>query len=121
MMIVKKVLKWFLITNLVVFVLVLIIAPKQDIQVDEPTPVIIPAEEIKQISSEPAAEAEVANVSEPEVAIEPEVKTETVQEQMDRWDRGEFTAEEIAEIKAEEKREDKASAEFMKNQYNTSN
>lgn len=106
MMIVKKVLKWFLITNLVVFVLVLIIAPKQDKQEDAPTPVIVSEEETKHVISEPVVEPEVAN--EPEVVSEPEVKIETVQEQMDRWDRGEFTAEEIAEIKAEEKREDAA-------------
>lgn len=33
---------------------------------------------------------------------------ETMVEKMKRWDRGEFTEEEIAEIKAEEEREDEA-------------
>ena len=33
---------------------------------------------------------------------------ETIEEKHARWDRGEFTEQEIAEIKAEEEREDKA-------------
>ena len=33
---------------------------------------------------------------------------ETIEEKYARWDRGEFTEEEIAEIKAEEKREKEA-------------
>ena len=38
-------------------------------------------------------------VSEPVVEVERE---ETVEEQMSRWDRGDFTEEEIAEIRVEE-------------------
>jgi len=35
-------------------------------------------------------------------------REETVEEQMARWDRGEFTPEEVAEIRIEEEREDAA-------------
>ena len=100
MMLVKKVVKWFLITTGVVFVLAIIVAPKQDKQEDVTAPVIVPVENVEQVSNEPAPA--------PEAVIEPEVKVETVVEMQARWDRGEFTAEEIAEIKAEEKREDAA-------------
>ena len=41
---------------------------------------------------------------------------ETMEEKMKRWDRGEFTEEEIAEIKDEEAREDKAVADLLENQ-----
>ena len=100
MMLVKKVVKWFLITNAVIIVLVIIIAPKQDKQEDTTAPIVAPVESVEQVSNEQAPA--------PEVVIEPEVKVETVEEMQARWDRGEFTAEEIAEIKAEEKREDAA-------------
>jgi len=45
----------------------------------------------------------------PVVENKAEEKTEeTIEEQMARWDRGEFTEEEIAEIRTEEEREDAA-------------
>lgn len=104
MMIVKKVVKWFLITTGSVFVLLFVIG----------LIVGVPPEEV--VDSSPAVTEPVVN-TEPVVATEPvqeqqplqpEVKTETVEEMQARWDRGEFTAEEIAEIRAEEKREDRA-------------
>jgi hypothetical protein len=56
-------------------------------------------------------EPELAPVA-PEPAIQADVevqpKEETMEEKMKRWDRGEFTPEEVAEIREEEKREDEA-------------
>ncbi len=107
MKLVKQVLKVFLITTGVVIVLAIIVAPKDNKKDEVPTAAAT-TENTEQVKDEPEPIAEVVS--------EPEVKAETVEEQMARWDRGEFTEEEIAEIKAEEKREDKASVEFMKNQ-----
>lgn len=66
----------------IVFIINVLVQGTQDITTPAPTPVV----ENKQEES----------------------TEETMEEKMKRWDRGEFTEEEIAEIKAEEEREDAA-------------
>lgn len=70
----------------IVFIINVLVQGTQDITTPAPAPVV------ENKSEEPAEE--------------------TMEEKMERWDRGEFTEEEIAEIKAEEEREDEALKEM---------